>query len=62
MCLFYLFRGQKAKIIEHKMMVDQLRKELEIPRIKVSQAANDIMQVTTTFFFALSKAVVLKLK
>ena len=51
-CVFFLLNFsencencEKAKIAEHRKLVDQLKKEESITRINVSQAAADLIKV-----------------
>ena len=39
------FRGQQAKIKEHKVLVDQLKRELTISRVMVSESVKDLIKV-----------------
>ena len=36
----------QAKVTEHRKLVEQLRKESSITRIKISQAADDLIKVS----------------
>ena len=47
-CTFFkIFSGLQAKIKEHKELVAQLQRELDVNRIKVSEAVADIHKVFT---------------
>ena len=41
------FRGAQAKIKEHKVLVEQLKREMSVDRIMVSESVKDLLQVTT---------------
>ena len=46
---FKIFSGLQAKIKEHKELVAQLQRELDVNRIKVSEAVADIHKVFTFY-------------
>ena len=39
------FRGNQVKIKEHKVLVDQLKRELAVSRVKVSETTKELIKV-----------------